>query len=157
MNIFVEEIGTTPHSTASQMFVDNKPFGFVIEDGYRERKIPGETRIPAGRYRIMPRFIGGFYVRYKARFGHKFSLHVTDVPEFTDVLIHIGNTVKDTRGCLLVNAGIQLDRNGTYYGIDSTTPYKLLYNLVALAFERGEEVWIEIHRRPVVDENTPVG
>ena len=158
MLIEVEEIGTTNDSTASQMFVDRRPFCFVVEDGYRPVKIRGETRIPAGRYQVAKRMHGKFYTKYNNTFGHEFSLEIKDVPGFQDILIHTGNKVNDTRGCLLVNRNIGIQTAPRdYCGTDSTSVYKLLYMLVKAAFERGEEVWIEIYRRPVVDENTPVG
>ena len=156
MEIFVEEIGTTPNSTASQMFVNGKPFCFVLEDGFREVKVKGITRIPAGRYKIVGRKREKFYEKYKRDFGHEFSIEIENVPDFSDVLIHIGNTIEDTRGCLLVNRliGFISTTGGaqTYCGVDSTSVYKVLYTLVESAFEAGQEVWLEISRRPVVDE-----
>lgn len=158
MNIFVEEIGTTPNSTGSQLFVDGRPFCFVLEDGYRETKVLGETRIPAGRYQVVKHTAGKFFTKYKKDFGHDFALHIKDVPGFEWVLIHIGNTVSDTRGCLLVNRNIGITASPRdYCGTDSGSVYKLLYMLIKAAYERGEEVWIEISRREVIDENTPVG
>lgn len=49
MNIFLDEIVTTPNSTLSLVFLDNKQFCFTIEDGYRDIKVDGETRIPGHR------------------------------------------------------------------------------------------------------------
>jgi hypothetical protein len=71
------------------------------------------------------------------------------------VLIHIGNTVADTRGCLLINSGISIDQyveKPDFSGTGSTPAYKLFYDLVEKAFERGEEVTIEIFRRQIIDE-----
>lgn len=157
MNIFVEEIGTTPTSTASQLFVDNKPFCFVIEDGYNEPKVPGKTRIPPGRYQIIQRKRGKFYEKYKTNHKHTFAIELKGVPGFTDILIHIGNTVGDTRGCLLVNKGLNISPTGAYFGKESTDVYLALYAKINGAFERNEEIWIEIQRREVIDDNTPAG
>jgi len=157
MNIFLEEIGLTPNSTASHLFVDNKPFCFTIEDGHRDIKVKHESRIPAGRYKIVPRTVGSFYEKYKRNFNHKFVPQLEDVPGFEFILIHIGNTVKDTSGCILVNRFVGLGTDGNYSGIDSTSVYKLLYSLIALAFERGEECWIEIHRLEIINESSSIG
>lgn len=152
MNIVIEEIGTTNNSTASQMFVDNRALCFVIEDGYRPVKISDETRIPPGRYQIKKRMAGKFYEKYKKDFGHKWVPHLQKVPGFEFILIHIGNTPKDTSGCLLVARGISMNlTTGDYNGIDSGSIYKLLYSLMNAAFERGEEIWIEIQRREILD------
>lgn len=158
MNLFVEEIGTTADSTGSQLFVDGRPFCFVIEDGYREHKISGETRIPGGRYQVVKHKSGKFFEKYRRDFGHDFALQIANVPGFEWILIHTGNNVKDTKGCLLVNRNIGIQAAPRdYCGTDSMSVYKLLYLLIKAAFERGEEVWIEIERRPIIDENTPVG
>jgi hypothetical protein len=158
MNIFIEEIGTTPNSTASQLFIDGKPFCFVVEDGHRDKKVASETRIPPGRYQVVKRTEGRFYEKYKADFKHQFALHIINVPGFEYILLHIGNTIKDTKGCLLVNRNIGINPiTGNYQGTDSSSVYRALYMIVAAAFERGEECWIEIQRREIIDENTPVG
>ena len=158
MNIFIEEIGSTNNSTVSQLFVDNRAICFTIEDGWRERKIQDETRIPAGRYRIRKRSVGKFYEKYKKAFGHTWVPHITDVPGFEYILIHIGNTTKDTSGCILVNRCIGINSAfGDYEGTESTSVYKLLYGLMDKAFERGEEIWIEIQRREVLDLSQEFG
>ena len=152
MLLEIIEIGSTQNSTGSQMFVDRRPFCFIIEDGYRETKILGETRIEGGRYQIVKRTNGRIFEQYKKKFGHKFALEIANVSKFTDILLHIGCFVKDTRGCPLVNRCIGIGVDGSYYGLDSTSIYKLLYSLVEAAFERGEEVWIEIIRNEVMTE-----
>jgi hypothetical protein len=157
MNLFLEEIGTTPNSTASHLFLDNRPFCFVVEDGHRDAKVAGETRIPAGRYQVVARRVGTFFEKYLKQFGHKFSIELRKVPGFDGILIHIGNTVKDTRGCLLVNRFVGLGTDGNYQGTDSTSVYKLLYSLIEKAYERGEDVWIEVQRRPIINENDSFG
>ena len=77
---------------------------FTLEDEARENKIPGETRIPAGKYEIKLRTEGGHDARYSTRFRgmHKGMLELQDVPEFKYILIHCGNTEEDTAGCLLL-------------------------------------------------------
>ncbi|MCK5550630.1 MAG: hypothetical protein KAI41_08870, partial [Hyphomicrobiaceae bacterium] len=76
---------------------------YVLEDQFNEPKIPGETRIPPGRYRIKFRDEGGMIVRYKKRFDwHSGMLWLQDVPDFQFIYIHVGNKDDDTDGCLLV-------------------------------------------------------
>ena len=69
-----------------------------------QKKIKGETRIPAGTYNIGVRTVGGFHSRYVKKYGdlHQGMLHVLDVPGFEYILIHTGNTDEHTMGCLLV-------------------------------------------------------
>lgn len=147
MKIEVIELDTKKTSTASQMLVDGRHLCFVIEDGYNAVKVPGQTRIPAGTYPVLRRRNGRFFDQYSKEFGHKFSLELGNVPNYSDVLIHIGNSKEDTRGCLLVNAGVMLNEKEEWIGLQSTVVYKLLYNLIALAFERGETVDLIIRRK----------
>lgn len=56
-------------------------------------KVPGKTAIPAGRYRL--RF------SYSPKF-RRVTLEVMEVPRFSGVRIHAGNTANDTNGCILV-------------------------------------------------------
>lgn len=155
MLIEINEIATTPNSTASVMLVDGRFFCFVLEDGPRDKKVKHETRIPAGMYPVLPAKTGRFYQLYKKRWGHEFAIYLDNVPGFTGILIHIGNTVKDTSGCPLVNRFLGLGVDGNFSGTDSTSVYRQLYSLVAAAFERKEKVLCKVIRLPK-DEEKPV-
>ena len=118
---------------------------YTLEDEYREEKEYGETRIPAGKYRITLRKVGGFHGRYLKKYGemHKGMLWVRDVPNFEYILIHTGNTDEHTAGCLLLGNTQQAnfgDSNG-FVG-SSVDAYKRVYPPIAEALEKGEEVKI---------------
>lgn len=156
MQIEVLKIDETPDSTLSQMRVDDRFFCFIIEDGYREVKVSGQTRIPDGTYQIKKRTYGGFYEKYREKFGHRYSIEIADVSGFTDILIHIGNTIEDTRGCLLV--ADQAGRSGPNYvgtGGTSTTAYLRFYDAVEAAFEAGEEIEIKLMRDKQEEKQEP--
>ena len=121
---------------------------YTLEDEYREEKIKGETRIPAGAYNITLRTVGGFHKKYKKRFKniHKGMLWLRDVPNFEYVLIHCGNTDEHTGGCILVGK-TQTENKGKYkdgFIGRSTESYFDVYPPIAEAIERGEEVTIII-------------
>lgn len=61
--------------------------------------------IPAGDYTIIRRHVGGFATRYKQDYGHDFALEITPVDGRIAILIHIGNWMRNTLGCVLVGLG----------------------------------------------------
>jgi hypothetical protein len=118
---------------------------FTLEDEFREIKISGETRIPAGTYNVTLRTEGGFNQRYNDKFGTDFNkgmLWVRDVPGFEYILIHIGNTDDNTEGCLLV--GDTQTQNITKNGFigSSTDAYTRIYPPIADVLVSGGEVTI---------------
>ena len=118
---------------------------FTLEDEFREIKISGETRIPAGTYNVTLRTEGGFNQRYNDKFGTDFNkgmLWVRDVPGFEYILIHIGNTDDNTEGCLLV--GDTQTQNITKNGFigSSTDAYTRIYPPIADVLVNGGQVTI---------------
>ena len=123
----------------------------ILEDAPHPTKIPGETRIPAGAYKMILRTFGGFHERYSLKFSnkpkimtlpwHRGMVWLTGVPNYDGILVHIGNSHKDTRGCLLVCTSVDApDRSpdGHYYGKDSTRAYEQVYPVLRDAIGRGE-------------------
>ncbi len=149
MKLEVLRFSSGEDSTSGLLFdVSNSRefLAYTLEDEYRDSKKYGETRIPAGTYKIQLRTVGGFHQKYSTRFYdiHKGMLHVTDVPGFEYILIHCGNTDEHTHGCLLVGD----TQNNNVVEEDgfigrSTAAYKRIYVPIAEALEQGEEVTIE--------------
>lgn len=138
MKITVSRFVSDKDATLSHVHVDDKFVCFGLEDEFRADKVPGETRIPAGCYAIKLKTFGGFHGRYARKFPflHRGMLQVCDVPDFTDILIHIGNTDDDTAGCLLVGLGCT-----TAGGISissSSMAYQKLYQIVVDAAIAGD-------------------
>jgi hypothetical protein len=149
MKLEVLRFSSGEDSTSGLLFdVSNERefLAYTLEDEYRDSKKYGETRIPAGTYKIQFRTTGGFHQKYSTRFYdiHKGMLHVTDVPGFEYILIHCGNTDEHTHGCLLVGDtqnNNMVEEDG-FIG-RSTAAYKRIYVPIAKALEQGEEVTIE--------------
>ena len=123
-----------------------KFLSYTLEDEYRDEKVSGKTRVPAGTYNITLRTEGGMYQNYTERFGSDFNkgmLWVRDVPGFEYILIHIGNTAEDTSGCLLVGDS-QNNNQITDYGFigSSTNNYKRIYPPISQVLVDGGEVEI---------------
>lgn len=118
---------------------------FTLEDEARETKIKGETRIPAGIYELKLRKEGGYHQRYTKKYGkmHKGMIHVQDVPGFTYILWHTGNTDEHTMGCLLFGDTAQQNISKAGFIGASTDAYKRVYPAIASALEAGDEVRVK--------------
>ena len=154
MDIRIKRIARKKGYTIGRMYVDGVYSCDTLEDqdrGLRSsmtsaelafRKIKGSTAIPTGRYEVTmnvtsPRFGGRSY--YKQLCNGKLP-RLLHVPNFEGVLIHVGNTQKDTEGCILVG------RN-TVVGMvtDSKETFGQLMKLHLLpAKEKGESIHITI-------------
>ena len=75
---------------------------------------------------------------------HKGMLWLQDVPNFTWILIHTGNTDSHTAGCLLLGETQQdLDKGKDGFVGGSGDAYKKMYPKVADALLSGEKVTIK--------------
>jgi len=129
VKITVERRVSDHDATLSLIYIDGVFECFGLEDEYREDKIPAETRIPQGLYDIGVRKEGGFDSRYFRKFNfHRGMLHVLNVPNFEYILIHIGNTDRNTAGCLLLGGGA--NTLGELTVASSRIAYKAFYNKV---------------------------
>ena len=130
MNLVVDRFTSDRESTISLVSVDGQFICFGLEDEHRTKKVFSETRIPAGVYEIRVRTWGGFHQRYSERLPyHQGMLEICKVPDFADILIHIGNNEKDTAGCLLVGMGCY-SAEGNMSLQASTVAYELVYKKV---------------------------
>jgi len=133
-------------ATNGLLFIDGVFECYTLEDEYRDVKVMHETCIPEGEYDIIYRTVGGFHTKYSARYGsaHKGMLWLQDVPGFTYILIHSGNTDQHTSGCLIVGeTQTDLDRTKDGFIGNSGDAYKKLYKKVSSALDKGEKVTIK--------------
>lgn len=112
------------------MLIDGEFQCFTLEDVEREYKIAGETAIPVGSYPVD--------VTYSPRFKHLMPL-ILDVPNFSGVRIHWGNTPDDTEGCILVGK-----TRGTDFIGKSREAYALIFPQILAAVDAGQPVSIHI-------------
>jgi hypothetical protein len=146
MLIRVIRFSGSADDTLSLVFIDGQFYVFGLEDERRVVKVAGETAIPAGKYRVRLRTEGGFHNRYSKRFKHFHvgMLEICNVPGFTHVLVHPGNTDEDTDGCLLVGNGCYTNLDGSGELLDSVKGYKEFYKVVSKALLSDEDVFIQI-------------
>lgn len=151
MRIDLIRYNSTNDYTDGMILIDGVFQCYTMEDEKRSVKVWGETRIPNGYYDVTFRKEGRFHNNYTKKFDfHKGMLLISNAPnsklitpnmEFQYILIHIGNTDKNTAGCILV--GTQANSNSNKIS-HSTDAYKELYPIIATALENGEEVKINV-------------
>ena len=154
MEITVQRFSKSKESTIGLFFIACLFKCYTLEDEYRSQKVAGETRIPAGRYRIQFRDIGGFHNKYLSRYGntwHKGMLEIVGVADFDYILIHVGNDDDDTAGCLLVANQANNNQIGSGFIGDSRTAYEAIYPEIRDALLAGEDVWINYKDEGEID------
>ena len=141
MQLRLERLWPKPTYTVGRLYVDGQLFCNTLEDKVAdlnrngvfdgtEKKVPGETAIPYGTYRV---FYG-----WSPRFGRNLP-RLLNVTAFEGILIHPGNTAEDSAGCILVGKNSEVGRltQSRYYSDE-------LNNLIDAAQRRGENITIEI-------------
>ena len=149
MNLELQRFSSGVESTLGLLFEvadDGLRFlCYTLEDQFNEPKVPKETRIPEGRYRVKLRTDSPMATRYKERFPwHRGMLWLQDVPDFSYVYIHVGNKDDDTDGCILVGDGQSQNITDNGSTTSSVTAYRRIYDRLVTAIENGNEVWINI-------------
>ena len=122
-------------------------FSYTLEDEYREYKLAGKTRIPAGEYEIKLRDGGNVNKKYYKWFPkiHKGMLWLQNVENFEWIYIHVGNTDKQTEGCILVGETAVTSVTNDHKLRDSEAAYARLYEMLIPYLKRGEKVTIRIN------------
>ncbi len=151
MKYEVLRISSGKDATSGLLFEVNQNkrtfLAYTLEDEQRDVKVWGETRIPAGIYKLKLREEGGFHNRYLNKYGntfHKGMIHVQDVPGFEYILWHTGNTDEHTAGCLILGntqTNNRIAKDG-FVG-NSVDAYKFVYSRVAAAIEAELDVEVE--------------
>ena len=116
-------------TTIGVMKFDGKFQCFTLEDAIRTTKIAGKTAISKGKYKVT--------LNFSNRFQKVLPL-IMDVPNFSGVRIHSGNTHTDTEGCLLVG---NLIINNRSIGESKNAMDKLM--LVLRSQQNGIELQID--------------
>ena len=153
MELIVDRKWKKQSYTISNLTIDGKWFSNILEDTDRgldssmsldkikELKKPSITAIPRGTYEItldVPSVKYGSSTFYKQVCNGKVP-RLLNVKGFEGILIHAGNTDKDTEGCLLV--GLNRVKGQV---INSRETFRELYKLLKDKHDKGEKITIKI-------------
>ena len=144
MELLLKRIARRETYTIGHLYIDGRYFCDAIEDkdrGLRQDmqasviraiKRKGVTAIPTGRYRVTldVRSQKFSQKKYEKNYGFcdGYLPRLINVPGFEGVLIHVGNTAKDTEGCLLVGKNTKVGKV-----LESRVTFVMLYEILKKA------------------------
>lgn len=133
-------------STLGILIVNDEFYGYTLEDEYRKEKVRKETRIPEGIYEVkLQENITPLTEKYRNRFSwFDKHLHLQDVPGFQYVYIHVGNTDRDTDGCILIGKSANNNKYEKGKISQSVLLYERLYLYVYNQLLKEKTVLIDI-------------
>jgi len=110
-------------------------------DMLKHKKLAHITAIPTGRYQVTMDIISPRLSKSKfyKQFGEGRVPRLLNVPAFEGILIHCGNTAKDTDGCILIGKNSKVGMV-----LDSKITYSNLYPLLEAAYKRNERIFITV-------------
>lgn len=142
MKITLKRIAKKSKYTIGHLYIDGKFFCDTLEDPDRglnskmslseikAKKIKGDTAIPTGTYKVTLDVTSGKYSNFSKYPYVKFCggkmPRLLNVPGYDGILIHAGNTQKDTEGCLLVGENKVVGKV-----INSQATWRKLYDTIS--------------------------
>ena len=153
MEIVLKRVAPRETYTIGHIYVNDVRFCDAVEDrdrGLRQGmspaqisavKVPGQTAIPKGRYRIDMETYSSRYGGvpfYKELCGGRVP-RLVNVPGYAGVLIHAGNSAEDSAGCIIVGENKAVGKV-----LNSRATLTRLYKEMATAHAAGEEIFITI-------------
>lgn len=134
MKLLLKRVALRATYTIGKLYIDDRYWCDTLEDRVRdlgkENKVPGETAIPSGTYDVV--------VNISPKFK-RILPRLLRVPYFDGILIHRGNTAKDSAGCILVGENREVGKvlNSTYWE-------KQITDHLLAAQNRNEDIKIKI-------------
>lgn len=136
MELLLKRVQLDPDVTIGELYVNGRFEAFTCEDTVRPDgvKVYGQTAIPYGNYKVV--------ITMSNRFKRLLPI-LLDVPNFSGIRIHPGNTSEDTEGCILPGAERLMKGVGK-----SRIAFDLLFAKLQAAEARGDAITIDIPRSP---------
>lgn len=141
MDILLKRIAKRDSYTIGKLYINNNYFCDTIEDKDRaltqqmdsaaiqKIKVYAKTAIPTGKYQVV--------MTYSSRFKKVMPL-LLNVPGFSGIRIHSGNTANDTEGCIITGQNKVVGKV-----INSRVTTDKLYSIIKKACTK-EKIYITI-------------
>ena len=139
VNLLLQRKPSSNACTHGDISIEGTPECFSLEDEVRSVKIPGQTAIAPGRYRVV------INQSDRAKRGvlwspnPPFLAQLLNVPDYTGTRFHALNTVAETEGCI----GVGQVRSVTTI-LHSRAALSILQAKIEQMLMNGDEVWITI-------------
>ena len=134
MELKLNRIFLGSSATIGELYVNGEHIADTLEDRVRPEgeKVYGKTAIPEGTYEMV--------LSYSPRFK-KILPEILNVPNFTGIRIHCGNSSADSSGCILVGTW---DGEKEDWVSDSKVAFNKLMSLLQKAADNKEKITITI-------------
>lgn len=134
MELTLNRIFLGSSATIGELYIDKKYIADTLEDRVRPEgeKVYGKTAIPEGTYEMV--------LSYSPRFK-KILPEILNVPNFTGIRIHCGNSSADSSGCILVGTW---DGEKEDWVSDSKIAFNKLMSLLEEATNNKEKITITV-------------
>lgn len=135
MELKLNRIFLGSSATIGELLVNDKYLCDTLEDRVRleGEKVYGKTAIPEGTYEMV--------LSYSPRFK-KILPEILNVPNFTGIRIHCGNSSADSSGCILVGTW---DGEKEDWVSDSKVAFNKLMSLLQKAADNKEKITITVN------------
>ena len=153
MKLTLKRIAKRDTYTIGRLYINGEYFCDTLEDKDRglkqsmslseikAKKVYGKTAIPAGEYEITLHIISPKYSKkpWFVKFCGAKMPRILNIPGYDGVLIHEGNSDKDTCGCVLVGKNTVVGKV-----LESKNTFAKLYPILKATSDKGERITINI-------------
>lgn len=135
MELKLNRIFLGSSATIGELYIDKKYIADTLEDRVRPEgeKVYGKTAIPEGVYKVV--------LSYSQRFK-KILPEILNVPNFTGIRMHCGNSSADSSGCVLIGTW---DGEKEDWISNSKVAFNKLMSLLQKAANNKEKITITIN------------
>ncbi len=135
MELTLNRIFLGSSATIGELYVDREHIADTLEDRVRPEgeKVYGKTAIPEGTYEMV--------LSYSPRFK-KILPEILNVPNFTGIRMHCGNSSADSSGCVLIGTW---DGEKEDWISNSKVAFNKLMSLLQKAADNKEKITITIN------------
>jgi hypothetical protein len=155
MNFLLQRYSHNQESTQGLLLLKEGDFvAHSIEDQPQDKKVMGETRIPAGFYELkLQKHDTPLTLKHRVTYNKgeatpwfTYHIEVCNVPGFTGVYIHSGVNDDHSEGCILLTDTIHNNQIETTdaVGARSLQAVKRFYQKVQPILDGGSKCFIEI-------------